>query len=227
MGIQFGFAQTDFRLNSWDPAADSKELNTTPLNGFKVGLVWDATFVKGFGSMIGANYTFGTYDSGWKQKFENQIADFPKIKERDYYHQLELFVDWQYKFQIAGDTYVLLYTGPTIQCQLSLTERVYERTSTGDHEQPQINHFDYDDANMHQDYKRINVTWGLGAGFQYDRYYIRGGYDFGLINPYKMNNFNEVDGFIAKYGADYSRATRGRIDQWSIKIGVFFWQSDK
>ena len=177
--------------------------------------------------MIGANYTFGTYSSGWKQKYENQIADFPKIQEKDYYHQLELFVDWQYKFQIAGDTYILLYTGPTIQCQLSLTERVYERTSTGDHERPQINHFDYDDANMHQDYKRINVTWGLGAGFQYDRYYIRGGYDFGLINPFKINDFNEVFGDIYGENHDSGRPTRGRIDQWSIKIGVFFWQSDK
>lgn len=224
IGIQFGFAQTDYRLNSWDPeVVDSKELFTTPLNGFKVGFVWDATFVKGFGSMVGLNYTFGKYDSGWKS--ESDFATYPQVKEKDLYHQLELFVDWQYKFQIASDTYIILYTGPTLQCQLSLVEREYKRTLNGDQELPRINHFDYDDTAMHEDYKRINVTWGLGLGFQYDRYYLRGGYDFGLINPYKMGNFNEVNSLVTKYGADYSRATRGRIDQWSIKLGVFFWRT--
>ena len=227
IGIQFGFAQTDYRLNSWDPEADGKELNTTALNGFKAGLVWDATFVKGFGSMVGLNYTFGTYNSAWRKEKDNQIAEYPQIKEKDFYHQLELFVDWQYKFQIASDTYIILYTGPTLQCQLSLTERSYKRYLSGDVELPQINHFDYDDASMHTDYKRINVTWGVGAGFQYDRYYLRGGYDFGLINPFKISDFNEVFGNVYGDNHDTGRATRGRLDQWSIKLGIFFWQSDK
>ncbi len=226
LGIQFGFAQTDYRLNNWDPSVDGKELKTTALNGFKAGLVWDATYIKGFGSMVGLNYTFGASSSNWHKEKDDQIADYPQIKESDYFHQLELFVDWQYKFQIAGDTYIILYTGPTIQCQLSLVEREYRRTLIGDQELPRINHFDYDDDTMHQDYKRLNVTWGVGVGFQYDRYYLRGGYDFGLINPYKMNNFNEVESLVKQYGTDYSRATRGRIDQWSIKLGVFFWQKD-
>ena len=53
IGVQFGFAQTDYRLNSWDPEASPTELTNIPLNGFKVGLVWDATFIKGFGAMVG------------------------------------------------------------------------------------------------------------------------------------------------------------------------------
>lgn len=225
VGIQFGFAQTDYRLNSWDPTADGKELQTTPLNGFKAGFVWEATFVKGFGSMIGLNYTFGTYSSAWHKEKDNQIADFPQTKEKDFYHQLELFVDWQYKFQIAGDTYIILYTGPTVQCQLSLTERVYKRDVYGKEERTDIKHFDYNDDSMHEDYKRFNVTWGVGVGFQYDRYYIRGGYDFGLINPFKINDFGEVFGNIYGENHDTGRATRGRLDQWSIKLGVFFWKT--
>lgn len=226
IGVHFGFAQTDYRLNSWDPAVDSKELTTTALNGFKVGLVWDATFIKGFGSMVGLNYTFGTHDSGWTSKTE--FAMYPQVKEKDLYSQLELFVDWQYKFQIAANTYLIVYTGPTLQCQLSLVAREYVRTTPSDEQKPTIiNHFDYDDETMHQDYKRLNVTWGVGVGFQYDRYYLRGGYDFGLMNPYKMDNFNQVESLVKAYGTDYSRATRGRIDQWSIRLGIYFWQSDK
>ena len=66
--------------------------------------------------------------------------------------------------------------------------------------------------------KRINVTWGLGVGFQYDRYFLRGGYDWGLINPYKATQFNVV------VGEGHPR-TRGRFDQWQIKLGMYFWQS--
>jgi hypothetical protein len=63
-------------------------------------------------------------------------------------------------------------------------------------------------------FKRLNVTWGVGAGFQYKRYFLRGGYDFGLINPHKV--------------ADYSTGvhSRGRLDQWSIKIGMYIWYAE-
>ena len=65
-----------------------------------------------------------------------------------------------------------------------------------------------------QQFKRLNVTWGVGAAFQYKRYFLRGGYDFGLLNPHKY--------------ADYTTGihSRGRLDQWSIKIGMFLWYAD-
>lgn len=177
--------------------------------------------------MIGANYTFGTYSSGWYAR-ENALGTFKDHLTQDFYHQVELFVDWQYKFQIAGDTYIILYTGPTLQCQISLVETEYVRSLDYVKKQvTEIERYDYSDEDLHNDYKRLNVTWGLGVGFQYDRYYIRGGYDFGLMNPYKLTNFDESSVLVKKYGNEYSRATRGRLDQWSIKIGVFFWQSDK
>ena len=64
--------------------------------------------------------------------------------------------------------------------------------------------------------KRLNVTWGVGAGLQYERYFLRGGYDFGLINPYKEATFHVSD--------DYNPYTRGRFDQWQIKIGMYLWE---
>ncbi len=227
IGVQFGFAQTDYRLNSWDPEASPTELTNIPLNGFKVGLVWDATFIKGFGSMVGLNYTFGTSTSKWQSVNENML--FPQVKERVTYHQGEIFVDWQYKFEVAGDTYIILYTGPSIQCQFALSTTVYTRTADDKETELKINSFDYNDADMRQDYKRLNVTWGVGAGFQYDRFYIRGGYDFGLINPYKYNNFADIPeiGYIYGDNHDSGRYTRGRIDQWQIKLGFFFAQFDK
>jgi hypothetical protein len=74
------------------------------------------------------------------------------------------------------------------------------------------NIYSVDDMN---DYalKRLNVTWGIGAGFQYQRYFLRGGYDFGLINPYKAQSFSNIDVH-----------TRGRFDQWQIKLGMYLWE---
>jgi hypothetical protein len=59
------------------------------------------------------------------------------------------------------------------------------------------------------------VTWGVGAGLQYNRYFVRGGYDFGLINPYKADKFIITD--------EYQPYTRGRFDQWQIKLGMYLW----
>jgi hypothetical protein len=64
------------------------------------------------------------------------------------------------------------------------------------------------------------VTWGVGAGFQYKRYFLRGEYDFGLINPHRYGQFVNIA------GETMDRNTRGRLDQWSIRIGMYLWYAD-
>ena len=216
-GLHIGFAQPNLRLNSpAEEAEDKSKLSKTAFNGLKVGLFYEATYVKGFGSMIGLNYTYGGCSTAWTQK--NELSIWPKTRNRSQLHALEIFVDWQYKFCIAKDTYILLYTGPTIQCNVAMSSTVFEKNSeNGDPAKTTISCFDYDDADLQQDYKRLNVTWGIGAGFQYDRYFIRGGYDFGLINPYNFDNFEKI--------GMKDRNTRGRLDQWQVKFGVFLWKN--
>ena len=212
-GVQLGFAQPIARLNT---PTTKTSLFPTSYNGFKVGLVYDATIVKGFGVSMGLNYTFGNHTSAWKQ-----IGKLPYPQERStgQYHQLEIPIDWQYKFEIAKRTWIILYTGPTLQCGLSLTSNKFETDNYGKIKDD-VKSSDFyliEDKNMAL--KRINVTWGLGAGFQYDRYFLRGGYDFGLINPYKASHFDYTD-----TNGGHPR-TRGRFDQWQIKVGVYLWQS--
>lgn len=212
LGVQVGFTQPITRVNS--PISGSETtLNATVYNGVKVGLVYDATIIKGFGYTMGLNYTFGGGHTPWVRQTTTQPGDYPKIRTRGQYHQLELLVDWQYKFEIAKDTWLLLYTGPTIQCGLSLSSNGY-RQPNATTEEPTFSKNLYDETSA-KDYtlKRINVTWGIGVGFQYDRYFIRGGYDFGLINPYKAQMFESKNIY-----------TRGRFDQWQIKLGVYFWK---
>ena len=211
-GVQLGFAQPIARLNT---PTTKTSLFSTSYNGFKVGLVYDATIIKGFGVSMGLNYTFGNHTSAWKQ-----IGTLPYPQERTtgQYHQLEIPIDWQYKFEIAKRTWIILYTGPTLQCGLDLTSKLYKTNNGKEITLEKDNSF-YSEDMKDKELKRINVTWGLGAGFQYDRYFLRGGYDFGLINPYKASQFDYTD-----TNGGHPR-TRGRFDQWQIKVGIYLWQS--
>lgn len=210
LGFQLGYARSITRLNA--PSLTAKEtLHPTAYNGLKIGVVYDATLVKGFGVTMGLNYTFGANSTDWKQQHTTSL--YPEVRSRGQYHQLEIPVDWQYKFEIAQNTWLMLYTGPTLQCGLELKDKWYIRVNKESQAiLKEENIYSVDDMN---DYalKRLNVTWGIGAGFQYQRYFLRGGYDFGLINPYKAQSFSNIDVH-----------TRGRFDQWQIKLGMYLWE---
>ena len=210
LGFQLGYARSITRLNA--PSLTAKEtLHPTAYNGLKIGVVYDATLVKGFGVTMGLNYTFGANSTDWKQQHTTSL--YPEVRLRGQYHQLEIPVDWQYKFEIAQNTWLMLYTGPTLQCGLELKDKWYIRVNKESQAiLKEENIYSVDDMN---DYalKRLNVTWGIGAGFQYQRYFLRGGYDFGLINPYKAQSFSNIDVH-----------TRGRFDQWQIKLGMYLWE---
>ena len=211
IGVQLGYARSLTRLNTPE---SGKSLSTTGYNGLKVGFVYDATIIKGFGATIGLNYTFGANATDWMKKVSTQPGGFPQIRSRGQYHQLEIPVDWQYKFEIAKRTWLMLYTGPTLQCGLIFKDKWYARSDNKSnaftHEENLYSVEDMEDYAL----KRLNVTWGIGAGFQYERYFLRGGYDFGLINPYKAQSFLGEDIY-----------TRGRLDQWQVKLGMYLWES--
>lgn len=209
VGVQVGYSQPTTRLNL-PISGKEKELTPTIYNGFKVGVVYDATLVAGFGYSLGLNYTFGAHKTDWEQIGS---LTYPRKQILEWYHQLEIPVDWQYKFEIAKNTWLMLYTGPTIQCGLAFKQN----TSTQNSPNAEAVLKKDDRYTMDNNFalKRINVTWGVGAGFQYKNYFLRGGYDFGIINPYKAQTFNMSD--------EYHPYTRGRFDQWQIKLGAYLW----
>ena len=209
LGVQIGYANPITRLNVGE---NKNTLFPTSYHGMKIGFVYDATLWKGLGVSMGLNYTFGTNVTDWTQKVSTQQGLYPQVRSRGQYHQLEIPVDWQYKFEIAQNTWIILYTGPTLQCGLALNDKWYIRLNK-DSESILKEENLYSEQEM-ADYalKRLNVTWGIGAGFQYEKYFLRGGYDFGIINPYKAQSFN--------HGA----YTRGRFDQWQIKLGMYLWE---
>jgi len=225
-GIQIGWAQPVLRLNSPNNPASAKDSlsNVVALKGVKAGIVYDGSFAAGFGTSIGLNYTFAASNSGWKAA--GVLANYPRSRQLILYHELELFVDWQYKFEVAKETYLMLYTGPTIQCGLEMDMRSdRQEMYGGDITYKHFNGYVPDEKNMdprkeNEHFTRLNVTWGVGAGFQYKRYFLRGGYDFGLINPYA----NRL--FVDAAGNQLDHYTRGRMDQWNIRLGVYLWYED-
>jgi len=216
-GIQLGWAQPILRLN--DPLKNPKDslANTTRLLGLKVGLTYDASYWKGFGSSIGINYTFGAAATPWEKKSARQPGEYPQVRSHILYNEVEMFVDWQYKFEVAKETYLILYTGPTLQCGITYNSSREEKDLDGilPSDGDVINRYKTDVPDLQL--TRLNITWGVGAGFQYKRYFLRGGYDFGLINPYKNRMFET---------SKEDRYTRGRFDQWAIKIGAYIWYED-
>ena len=219
-GVHMGWAQTVMRLNSPNTSSPKDSLaNTIHLHGFKVGVVYDASYIKGFGSTIGINYTFGAANTKWaKENTSMGLANYSE-RYRYLYNEVELFVDWQYKFEVAKETYLILYTGPSLQLGINYTTRYMHRNDVTD----EVTTTTVDAYRQHEgvesniDLNRLNVTWGVGAGFQYRRYFLRGGYDFGLTNPYHNKRFLDIN------GNEMDRNTRGRIDQWSIKLGIYLW----
>jgi hypothetical protein len=212
LGVEVGYAQTITRLNSPIQGKETT-LNPKAYNGFKVGVVYDVSLVKGFGVRLGLNYTMGGYNTDWTQK--NEAIKYPQVRTTGWYHQLEIPVDWQYKVTMAKNTYFILYSGPCLQYGLSLKDNKYENNGKEIVLLNQSNRYSEENMRDHA-LKHLNVTWGVGAGLQYERYFVRGGYDFGLINPYKALVFDVSD--------DYRPYTRGRFDQWQVKIGMYLWE---
>lgn len=214
----FGFTAGFVQPNEYYRAgAGADKLTKRLTNGFKVGFITESTFIKGFGVSMGLNYGFAADIQSYQR--DNQTSLYPQSKEDHFYHFLEIPIDWQYKFTIAKKTYLTVYSGPTLQIGLSNTFEKYSKKEEGVTKTTTDIYTisaDYDDI---RDYNRVNVTWGVGLGFQYDRYFIRGGYDFGIMPIYHDSFFNtsasdKTEGWHRK----------GRLDQWQLKLGIYLWE---
>jgi len=244
LGIHFGWDRQLYRLNS--PAVSGKDktaLTKYPLNGGRLGFVYELNHDSGFGLYTAFSYLFGWQSTAWKEAPLSEKGQPAKYNNLFYRfqietHTLELNLQPEYKFEIAGGTYLVFYTGPSFQGILEYKARDYYRLRDGTDVNPPVHVFGYNTEDMAPYYKRWNITWGLGAAFQYDRYYIRGGYDFGLVNPYNIQTFGEIQ-YTGDNGQKYNwfektdgshepddRLTRGRLDNWNITFGVFFWSSE-
>lgn len=205
IGVYVGYANPH-GINSIKEGGD-KDKSRLSLNGFQIGAQWEKNFVKGLGLVAGLNYTFGANSRGWKDKDGNY--EYEKDDDvKNLYHALDIHVDLQYKFKIAKNMYIGAYTGPTLQAHLSLKEK-----QKADGETEKMDYFSKDDMGEDGQLKHANLTWGLGLVYQYKNYFLRAGYDWGIMSALKNGTIKEDD---------YKEKTR--IDQFQIRLGMYLWQ---
>lgn len=218
LGVQIGFSEPILRQNTQE---NTKKLSDkTVVNGLEAGIVYDATLIKGFGMSFAINYAFAADAGKWEIINSQYVAD--KGRTSHIMHTIEMPIDWQYKFKIATDTWLIAYTGPVLQYTFSFnTHFRYRNSITGENmididyktRQPlDPNHYHIDaDEDEINDYTPFNIQWGIGAGFQYQNYYIRGGYNFGIYNHFR-DSYNNLQNYTS----------RARIDEWNIRVGIYF-----
>ena len=101
-----------------------------------------------------------------------------------------MLVTPQYSFEIAPSLKVFAFAGPTINFGIA-QQTVTKTTVLGNEVKATINHYDIDVNNDDKsDLSRFDLKLGLGAGARYDKFELRVGYDWGMLD------MNTTDGVL-------------------------------
>lgn len=170
----------------------NKTITNTPLNGFYAGVQYDmpVAAVSGLGVEAGvyANYLFGSnhYDGLF-----GLGAGTDKYSELN----LNIPINATFGFDLAGDTNVFAYAGPTFQFGLS-SQSTYILDSDKSSKTVTDNYAD-------PDRNRFNLLIGGGIGAQVSGFRITVGVDQSLLNYLTADNYTGSR-FQLKIGAGYA-----------------------
>ena len=112
-------------------------------------------------------------------------------------HAVNVPVYVNYGIDLARDTKVFLFGGPTLQYGLASTVK-YDANVAGVSGSKTTSN--YDNAN----YNRMNVYLGGGMGFQISALQITVGYDYGMMNQYKGDNATKCHRSNLKLGVGFA-----------------------
>ena len=111
-------------------------------------------------------------------------------------HAVNVPVYLNYGIDLARDTKVFLFGGPTVQYGLA-SQVKYDANVAGVSGSKTFNNYDSDDFN------RLNVYLGGGLGFQVSALQITVGYDYGMMNQYKGDNAPQCHRSNLKLGVGF------------------------
>ena len=166
-------------LNSTQSFGDSntKSINS---NGAYAGVSFNIPLSGGFAVAPGVYYsmiTNKTEASGRIPFLDIPISGASTFME----HAINVPVYFNYGMDLARDTNVFIYAGPTAQYGLASTTKLAAGVGESSADRTYNN---YDNEN----YNRFNVYLGGGIGFQVSAIQITVGYDYGMMNLYKGDN---------------------------------------
>ena len=179
-------------LNSTQSFANSnsKSINS---NGAYAGVSFNVPVAGAFGIAPGIYYSMITNKSGGA----GTILGIPASASSTFMeHAINVPVYFNYGSDLARDTNVFVYAGPTLQYGIASSTKLAGGVGEFSADKTYNN---YDNEN----YNRFNVYLGGGIGFQVSAIQITVGYDYGMMNLYKGDNATKTHRSNLKLGLGF------------------------
>ena len=169
---------------------DSKSINS---NGAYAGVSFNIPLAGGFAVAPGVYYSMITNKSGGA----GTVLGIPVSASSTFMeHAINVPLYFNYGIDLARDTNVFIYGGPTAQYGLASTTKLAGGVGESSADRTYSN---YENSN----YNRFNVYLGGGIGFQVSAIQITVGYDYGMMNLYKGDNATKTHRSNLKLGLGF------------------------
>ena len=147
-------------------------------NGAYAGVSFNIPLAGGLGIAPGVYYSMiGSKSGDAASIFGVNISGSSTFME----HAINVPVYLNYGYELARDTKIFVFGGPTVQYGLASTVKYDGSVGSASGSRTYSN---YDNEN----FNRLNVYLGGGMGFQISALQITVGYDYGMMNQYKGDN---------------------------------------
>lgn len=174
--IEIGYVQLNHR---------TQDTSALYLHGLRVGATVDFVLPHNFSIQTGALGTlaYGINNQHWAS-LSAENAQVNILQHNVVQLQLTIPVRAYYNIKLWKKLNMFFYAGPQLQIGLTNYDLINNKTSaevTAWLEENKITTSNHDRYLSHELY-RTNIQFGLGGGFEWDRYRLQAGYDFGLNN---------------------------------------------
>lgn len=203
---------TDWRIEAGYVQWSERTLDTTSFyqHGLRIGATIDFNLPHNFSVQTGAlaTLTYGLNEQHWRSLDEENVQS-EVLSHNMVQLQLTIPVRAYYNVTLWKKLRMFFFAGPQLQIGLTNYDIISNKTSeltTAWLEQNNIRTTNYD-RYVEKEIYRTNIQFGLGGGFEWDRYRLQAGYDFGLNNlqrssilpKQKMNQWGWMATFAYKF----------------------------
>lgn len=174
--LELGYAQLNHRTN---------DTSAIYMHGLRLGATVDFVLPHNFSIQTGAlaTLTYAKNNQHWPF-IEDENAQINVLQHNFVQLQLTIPVRAYYNIKLWKELRMFFFAGPQLQLGLTNYDIINNKTSaevTAWLEQNNVPTTNYD-RYMKRELYRTNIQFGLGGGFEWDRYRLQAGYDFGLNN---------------------------------------------
>lgn len=181
---------TDWRIEAGYVQNDNRNRDTTIYyqHGMRLGATVDFNLPYRFSIQTGAlaTLTYGVNKQHWAS-LTQELAQVEVLNHHIVQLQLTIPARAYYNIKLWKKLNMFFYAGPQLQLGLTNYDIIDNQTSALCTQYIEsLNQLTTDhDRYVNKELYRVNVQFGLGGGFEWDRYRLQAGYDFGLNNLLK------------------------------------------